>query len=186
MESRTGTLITLLLVPWAGFVLFSCGPSRPQATAELLTALATKIQMPFLVPNPDPSASPSPAPLLPAQISCGNDVFTLNGGTAGGGGLTVTEVPTTGNNALVTLNLNLLVSGANIGQAASDGSSSSTSTTTNNVLCDVQAQFAIDTTFPGFSGLGTIPNCDHYSCIVDNQAVSCADLQSAMSSVSCN
>jgi hypothetical protein len=123
---------------------------------------------------------------LPAQISCGSDVFTLTGGTTGGG-LSILLGAVSGSTATITMNVNLTVSGPNIGQAQGGGTVTSTTTSAiNNVLCDVQAQFAIDATFPGFSGLGTIPNCNHYSCVVDNQAISCGDLQSAMSNVNCD
>lgn len=174
--SQAGSLLTLLLVPWVPVVLFSCGPSPTQATAELLTALATKIPLGSIA-SPNPSASPGPSVTLPPQISCNSDVFTLD--TSGSFSVIGTI---TGTTADVVLNTNLNVTGSGFGQGGTVGTTTSSG---GNVLCNVPAVFTFDPVFFGLKGSGSIPGCDHYDCIVNGAKIDCGDLQTAMSSLTC-
>jgi len=178
-----------------------CGPSQEVATAELLTALATKTML--VIPGTDLAVS---SLTVPAQISCNRNVFILN--TAGA--MTMSgSINFNTSDATLDFSFQFNAQGPGIyGAVSTAGTSSSTSgtsttatptpTTTSSsvstaqstsvttISCSFPAKFAYDSTAGMLKGSGTIPTCEHFQCIVNGTALDCTKFQAAMATTTCN
>ena len=186
-----------------------CGPSQEVATAQLLTALATKTQIYNTL-----SASFNTSVSVPAEVSCNKNVFIL--GTTGSMSIVGTlnnDTPDDATEATMDFSFQFNAQGPGIyGSVSTSGTSSSTSgtssasptptpsatatttttgsntvtnTSVTTISCSFTANFTYDPTAGMLSGSGTIPSCNHFQCVVNGVALDCTKFQQAMATTTC-
>lgn len=151
-----------------GLSIFGCGAKPENEAAQLVNALATKVDLNLLV---------SGKATLPDEISCGKSAFQIKRATSTtSSGVTLGNLPSAGTTGEITLAIKLNVSGSALFQNT-DG--------TDSFNCSIKVRYARNAVGDHLTGTGDLATCDGFDCVANSSAITCEKMKSLLAASPC-